>query len=116
MFSHNWAPRIGVIVDPTGNRKSKFFANWGRFYEKITLDMAVRSFSFETSADNGYYKDPGPGQPVDLSPSNYIPWRRAVMRRCCLAVRCSRRMYMLGPGRNIRTKSWPASNMSSKAA
>ncbi len=73
VFSHNWAPRIGVIVDPTGNRKSKFFANWGRFYEKIPLDIAVRSFSFETSADNGYYKDPGPGQPVDLSPSNYIP-------------------------------------------
>jgi hypothetical protein len=73
VFSHNWAPRIGVIVDPTGNRKSKFFANWGRFYEKIPLDIAVRSFSFETSVFNEFYKDTGPGKAPDLSASNYIP-------------------------------------------
>jgi hypothetical protein len=73
VFSHNWAPRIGVIVDPTGNRKSKFFANWGRFYEKIPLDIAVRSFSFETSANNGYWKDTGPGNAPDTSASAYIP-------------------------------------------
>lgn len=71
VFSHNWAPRLGVIVDPTGKRKTKFFANWGRFYEKIPLDIAVRSFSFETSANNGYYQDPGPGQNAD--PTKYIP-------------------------------------------
>jgi hypothetical protein len=73
VFSHNWAPRIGVIVDPTGNRKSKFFANWGRFYEKIPLDIAVRSFSFETSVNGEVYKDTGPGNPPDLSASAYIP-------------------------------------------
>jgi hypothetical protein len=73
VFSHNWAPRIGVIVDPTGNRKSKFFANWGRFYEKIPLDIAVRSFSFETSVNNEVYKDTGAGKPPDLSAANYIP-------------------------------------------
>jgi len=73
VFSHNWAPRIGVIVDPTGNRKSKFFANWGRFYEKIPLDIAVRSFSFETSVQNELYKDTGPGNAPDLSAANYIP-------------------------------------------
>jgi len=73
VFSHNWAPRIGVIVDPTGNRKSKFFANWGRFYEKIPLDIAVRSFSFETSVNNEAYKDTGAGNAPDLSASNYIP-------------------------------------------
>lgn len=72
-FAHNWAPRIGVIVDPTGNRKSKFFANWGRFYEKIPLDIAVRSFSFETSVNGEVYKDTGAGNPPDLSAANYIP-------------------------------------------
>lgn len=71
VFAHNWAPRLGVIVDPTGQRKSKFFANWGRFYEKIPLDIAVRSFSFETSVLSTIYKDPGAGNAPDLSPANY---------------------------------------------
>jgi outer membrane receptor for ferrienterochelin and colicin len=71
VFAHNWAPRIGVIFDPTGQRKSKFFANWGRFYEKIPLDIAIRSFSFETSALGEYYKDPGTGKQPDLSAGNY---------------------------------------------
>jgi Carboxypeptidase regulatory-like domain/TonB dependent receptor/TonB-dependent Receptor Plug Domain len=71
VFAHNWAPRIGVIYDPTGQRKSKFFANWGRFYEQIPLDMAIRSFSFETSVSGTYYKDPGRGGQPDLSPANW---------------------------------------------
>jgi hypothetical protein len=73
VFAHNWAPRMGVIVDPTGNRKSKFFANWGRFYEKVPSDISVRSFSFESSDRGMLYNDPGPGQPPDLSTSNYLP-------------------------------------------
>ena len=73
VFAHNWAPRIGVIVDPTGNRKTKIFANWGRFYEKVPSDISVRSFSFEISDRGMLYKDPGPGSSPDLSASNYIP-------------------------------------------
>ena len=34
-FVGNWAPRLGFILDPTGSRKTKIFANWGRFFEKI---------------------------------------------------------------------------------
>jgi hypothetical protein len=71
VFSHNWAPRIGVIVDPTGQRKSKFFANWGRFYEKIPEDIAIRAFSFETSVIGAFYKDPGLGNQPDLSAANW---------------------------------------------
>jgi hypothetical protein len=73
VFAHNWAPRIGLIVDPTGKRKSKFFANWGRFYEKVPSDISIRSFSFETSVIGALYKDPGSGGKPDLSPANYIP-------------------------------------------
>src|SRR5882762_8685104 len=73
VFAHNWAPRIGLIFDPTGNRKSKFFANWGRFYEKVPSDISVRSFSFESSDRGMLYKDPGPGAAPDLSTANYIP-------------------------------------------
>ena len=72
VFSHNWAPRIGVIYDPTGKRTSKFFANWGRFYEKIPTDISIRAFSFETSVIGARYKDPGPGKQPDLSAANYV--------------------------------------------
>jgi len=71
VFAHNWAPRIGVIIDPTGQRKSKFFANWGRFYEKIPEDIAIRAFSFETSVIGAFYKDTGLGNQPDLSAANW---------------------------------------------
>ena len=73
MFSPNWAPRIGVMFDPTGHRNTKIFANWGRFFEKIPLDIAVRSFSFESSVRGALYKDQQ--GTVDLSPANYISGR-----------------------------------------
>jgi hypothetical protein len=73
VFSHNWAPRIGVIVDPFNNRRTKIDASWGRFFEKIPLDMAVRALSFETSALGLWYADPGAGNQPNLSTSSYIP-------------------------------------------
>ena len=48
-FAGNWAPRLGFIIDPTGSRKTKIFANWGRFFEKIPQDMATRAMSSESS-------------------------------------------------------------------
>ena len=73
VFAHNWAPRIGVIVDPTGKRHSKFFANWGRFYEKVPLDIAIRSLSVESGFASGvYYADPGPNQPANVDPSQFL--------------------------------------------
>src|SRR5205085_2549200 len=49
VFGGNWAPRIGFIIDPTGSRRTKLFANWGRFFEKIPQDLAVRSLTAESS-------------------------------------------------------------------
>jgi hypothetical protein len=51
----NWAPRIGFIVAPTGNQKTKIFANWGYFFEKIPQDLAVRAMSVESGYANGYF-------------------------------------------------------------
>lgn len=48
-FGNNWAPRIGVIYDPFGTRKTKLYASWGRFYEKVPQDPAVRAMSTESS-------------------------------------------------------------------
>ena len=73
VFAHNWAPRFGLIFDPTGSRKSKFYGNWGRFFEKVPQDISIRAFSYETTVIGALYKDPGAGvQPV-LSAANYIP-------------------------------------------
>ena len=42
-----FAPRVGVIFDPTQEGKSKIFAHWGRFYENVPMDINVRAFGGE---------------------------------------------------------------------
>ncbi len=46
-FVDNWSPRIGISVDPWGNRKSKAYVNFGRYTESLPLDIAIRSLSTE---------------------------------------------------------------------
>ena len=43
----NWAPRIGFIWDVARNNRSKVYANWGRFYESIPMDINIRAFGGE---------------------------------------------------------------------
>ena len=56
-FNDNWSPRVGISVDPWGNRKSKVFANFGRYTEALPLDIAIRSLSAE----------------FDFADSNWVP-------------------------------------------
>jgi len=46
-FTDQWAPRLGVTVDPTGRGRMKAFYNFGRFFEFMPLDLAERSLSAE---------------------------------------------------------------------
>ncbi len=46
-FTDNWSPRVGISIDPFGNRKTKIYANFGRYNESIPLDIAIRSLSAE---------------------------------------------------------------------
>src|SRR5262249_4838760 len=48
-LSNNWAPRVGGTYDYLRNGKSKVYAHWGRFYEKIPNDLAVRALVSEIS-------------------------------------------------------------------
>ena len=73
VFAHNWAPRMGLILDPTGNRKQKFFASWGRFYEKVPQDISVRAFSFESSVRGVLYQDTGVNNAAVPTTASYIP-------------------------------------------
>ena len=49
-LSKNWAPRVGFVWDPTNTGKSKIYANWGRFYENIPMDINIRAFGGEATA------------------------------------------------------------------
>ena len=51
-INNNWAPRIGVIYDPTKEGKSKIFGHWGRFYENVPMDINVRAFGGEITNFN----------------------------------------------------------------
>jgi hypothetical protein len=54
-FTDQWAPRLGVTVDPLGKGKTKAFYNYGRFFEFIPLDMAERSLSTEQDWTGGLF-------------------------------------------------------------
>lgn len=43
----NWGPRVGLVWDATQNGRSKLYANWGRFYESVPMDINIRAFGGE---------------------------------------------------------------------
>src|SRR5713226_7268071 len=55
VFNDMWSPRIGFTVDPKGDRKSKFYANYGRYAFILPLDAALRSLSNEDDIQNPYW-------------------------------------------------------------
>jgi hypothetical protein len=46
-FTDNWAPRVGVAIDPFGDRKTKIYGNFGRYNYQTPLDASIRSLSAE---------------------------------------------------------------------
>lgn len=54
-FTNMWSPRVGIIVDPKGDRKQKFYANFGRYAYVLPLDAALRSLSNEDDLQNTYW-------------------------------------------------------------
>jgi hypothetical protein len=55
LFNDMWSPRIGITVDPKGDRKSKIYANYGRYAFVLPLDAAVRELSSEDDFLNPYW-------------------------------------------------------------
>ncbi len=56
-FTGNWSPRMGINVDPFGDRKGKVFFNYGRNYWAMPLDAANRQLGNEQD-DTAYYFAP----------------------------------------------------------
>jgi outer membrane receptor protein involved in Fe transport len=85
-----WAPRIGLIFDPTKEGKAKIMAHWGRFYESIPMDINVRAFGGEISnfenvnASRNQMGDAeyDPNCDVDFDPSDPNRDLGAILRQC----------------------------------
>jgi hypothetical protein len=50
-----WSPRLGFVVDPKGNRKTKFYASYGRYAFVLPLDAAIRALSAEDDVLGAYW-------------------------------------------------------------
>jgi hypothetical protein len=46
----DYAPRVGLVWDPTGKGEAKLFASYGHYYEQIPMDLVIRSFAQERQA------------------------------------------------------------------
>jgi Carboxypeptidase regulatory-like domain/TonB-dependent Receptor Plug Domain len=60
----NWAPRLGVTYDATGDGRTKIYANYGRFYARVPNDLAARALSADDGFTRGDYYDSGLTQVV----------------------------------------------------
>jgi len=63
-LKNNWAPRIGVAYDASGDGRTKVYANYGRFYARIPNDLAARALSADDGFTRGDYFDAGLAQLV----------------------------------------------------
>ena len=62
-LKNNWAPRVGVVWDPSASGKGKVFANYGRYYARVPSDLAARALSSDASITADYF-DPTLTRPV----------------------------------------------------
>lgn len=51
----NWAPRIGVVWDPSRRGVAKVFGNYGRYYARVPNDLAARALSADASITADYF-------------------------------------------------------------
>ncbi len=48
VFNDNFSPRLGINVDPFGDRKTKLFFNFGRYTQSLPTDAAIRELNQES--------------------------------------------------------------------
>ena len=68
-YTFDWvfSPRLGVTYDILGTGKSKVYANYARYYQRVPNDLAVRSFSSETGSTRVNYS-------LAVTPDPSVPW------------------------------------------
>lgn len=70
-FDQEWAPRLGMSWDPTGDGENKFYGTWGRYYLPIANNTNFRVGSGVSDVTT-YYTftgfDPSTGAPTGIQP------------------------------------------------
>jgi carboxypeptidase family protein len=56
-LKNNWAPRVGVIWDPSGSGRGKVFGNFGRYYARVPSDLAARALSSDSGITADYFDE-----------------------------------------------------------
>ena len=46
-LKNDFAPRFGFAWDPTKDGRTKVYGSYGRYYEQLSMDLVIRSFSYE---------------------------------------------------------------------
>jgi len=64
MLKNNWAPRIGVTYDLTGDERTKVFGSYGRFYARVPNDLAARALSADDNTSRADYFDAALTHPI----------------------------------------------------
>jgi TonB dependent receptor/Carboxypeptidase regulatory-like domain/TonB-dependent Receptor Plug Domain len=91
-LKHNLSPRLGVIWDPANNGRTKVYANYGRFYENIPMDINFRAFGGELQLDSNNF---------DATPTNFVPaavCSATVTTNCVPALSAGKPFRFLGGG------------------
>lgn len=56
-IDNQWAPRLGVSFDPTGDSTSRLYANWGRYFLPIAANTNIRMAGAELFTEDYYRLD-----------------------------------------------------------
>lgn len=72
----DFAPRFGFAWDPTRDGGTKVYGSCGRYYEQLSMDLVIRSFSYERQPRIFNYSPtsttPDPNAEADLEQSSVI--------------------------------------------
>ncbi len=71
----NWSPRLGAIWDVLDNGRSKAYANYGRFFETVPMDINIRAFGGEVSVFSYNFSE----NPADILPDPDAPLATRVL-------------------------------------
>jgi hypothetical protein len=69
LLNDQWNPRIGISIDPKGDRKSKIYANFARYAWIMPLDAALRELTVQDELNQVYYAPESTG---GVGPSNMV--------------------------------------------
>ncbi|HQQ78863.1 MAG TPA: TonB-dependent receptor [Thermoanaerobaculia bacterium] len=72
----DFAPRFGFAWDATKDAKTKIYGSYGRYYEQLSMDLVIRSFSYERQPRIFNYSPtsttPDPAAEADLGQTSNI--------------------------------------------